>query len=70
MAKTYSGNTDDLKKAGLPYHTCFARTEEYRAVKPGEWYLSGAKPRAWLAKNGTNTEFRILRPVPLPYNAY
>jgi hypothetical protein len=36
---------------------------EFRPVKPGEWYLSGAEVQAYLAKNGTNDAFHIARLV-------
>jgi len=39
------------------------RTGEYRAPKAGEWYLSGAEPEAWKARNDLTSPYYILRLV-------
>jgi hypothetical protein len=48
-------------KDGL-YPRC-VRTDEFRAPKAGEWYLSGAFPVGYRAPNDLSTEFRIMRLV-------
>lgn len=44
-------------------HLRGVRTGEYRAPKAGEWYLSGAEPEAWKAKNDLGSPYYILRLV-------
>jgi len=39
------------------------KTGEYRAPKKGEWYLSGAIPEAWKAKNDLSSKYFILKIV-------
>ncbi len=51
--KLYGADMADLYKAKLPPKTKFIWTGEKRAVKPGEWYISGAKPCAYCAFKGT-----------------
>lgn len=38
-------------------------TDEFREVKKGEWYLSGAVPEAYKAQGDSLTKFRICRLV-------
>ena len=38
-------------------------TGEKRAPKKGEWYLSGARPSGWEAKNDLSTEYHIVKLV-------
>lgn len=38
-------------------------TGEKRAPKKGEWYLSGARPAGWVAKNDFSTEYHIVKLV-------
>lgn len=38
-------------------------TGEKRAPKKGEWYLSGARPAGWEAKNDLSTEYHIVHLV-------
>lgn len=44
-------------------HLRGVRTGEYRAPNAGEWYLSGAEPEAWKAKNNLTSPYYILRLV-------
>jgi hypothetical protein len=44
----------------------FEKTGEYRPPKKHEYYLSGAIPRAWLAKADYDDPYHILRAVPAP----
>ena len=39
------------------------KTGEFRSPKAGEWYLSGAIPQAYKAKNDLSTPFLILKLV-------
>lgn len=60
MTKTYSGERAGVNAQGAFRFVC---TGEFRCPRPGEWYLSGAIPCAYLAKNGSSIQFWILRPV-------
>ena len=46
-------------------HIMAVRTEEFRAPRKGEWYLSGAIPTVWRAPNdyGETSRYWIMRLV-------
>jgi hypothetical protein len=50
-------------RLGNGLHVKAKRTNEFRAPRKGEWYLSGAIPIAYKAPNDLSTEFRIMRLV-------
>lgn len=43
------------------FHMKAVRTEEFRAPRRGEWYLSGARPTAYKAPNDFSSQYRIMR---------
>ena len=45
------------------YYVRATLTGEKRAPAKGEWYLSGARPMAYMAPNDLSTEFMICRLV-------
>lgn len=58
--KTYQGERAGVNASGL---FVFVRTGEFRQPRPGEWYLSGAIPCAYFAKNGSIIAFHIMRAI-------
>lgn len=58
--KTFSGEI----KHGMYRDTRFIKTGEFRAPKRGEWFLSGAKPAAWVAYSDMTTAYHIMQPEP------
>lgn len=61
-SRAYSGNTDDLKAAGLPTNTKFYNAGYMARPMTGQWYLSGAIPAAYRAKHLLSTEYVIAFP--------
>lgn len=59
--RTYHGALDDLHKVGMPGSTRFESTGEVRSVRPGEWYISGARPCAYRAPRGLLMPMLIAR---------
>jgi hypothetical protein len=47
----------------LKQRTIYVRTGEFRPPKKGEWYLSGAIPRAYKALNDLTSPYHIMRPA-------
>lgn len=41
----------------------FTTTLEYRPIRPGEWYFSGAEVMAYRAPNGTTDPYHVARLV-------
>lgn len=64
--KTYPINRLDKANAGLDLKTDYHAllTGELRPPRRGEWYLSGAIPEAYLARNDLSTSYRICIIVP------
>jgi len=46
-------------------HPAFCRLVEFRAPKKDEYYLSGAKVAAYIAKNDMDMRYWIVKPLPL-----
>ena len=61
--KTYPGCTADVHKSGLPPGTRFRSTGETREVRPGEWFISGARPCAYLVPKGFSPARLIAKPI-------
>ena len=61
--RRWRGNADDLHHAKLDPRTHFILIGETRPPLRGEWYLSGAVPCAYLAKNNLRTSYAIVRPA-------
>lgn len=59
----WRGNSDDLHTAKLDARTHFILVGETRPPRRGEWYLSGAIPCAYRAKNNLSASYTIVRPT-------
>ena len=50
---------------GRPSMRCFYRIVAVRKPKAGEWFVSGAEPMAYKARNDLTTEYQIAAPTHL-----
>lgn len=66
--KTYSGDAQDMAVAKLPKGIRFVSAGYVEKPLKGQWYLSGAKPRAYRAPNNLSQEHVIAYPVRLSPN--
>lgn len=68
MGKTYTIDGSDLKKItgkvstyNDPEYYVAVTIGTHRKPRKGEWYISGAKPVAYMAPNDLDTSFAIAR---------
>lgn len=57
-----SGRRDPITFEGKPGHWSYSILGK-RKPKAGEYYLSGAIPRGWLARNDLTTEYIVILPL-------